>query len=439
MVAERANNESSSAQSGPPPSAQPLGGLLLVSLLFMLNATSFFTLNTGMDLYSFYTLDPVSAYPVPAVLSTLLNLIMAAVGYGLYCWLWRRRARFTGGRYGPFTRGAILSFAPVILAHAPAIALTVQGGKGTQIAVAGLMAGSLTVTHALRDPEMSLDPALARYWFIGALAAILTFLCLSFGGMLLLYSTEQVPESTNLLWKYEYEWADLGYPREEFHMRWRNALTAFTILGSGYVIMVLGGSMLGAILRWTREPQHVEQPPLPSTRYQDAPEWAVRLLDALESLSSFASSEAEYSAVFNGYEIDITGRQYERLIGGKDDLLQDVELIVDKVSGEVFLMNDGTWTWLDFRTRSSKAGIPSGPYALLCIYARHPGRRFTNRQLSALLKRQMTARDSLNIRDFIYQLQGREPRIPVRQDDAGSFLDDAVRVCLFDNRQSRTS
>ena len=37
-----------------------------------------------MDLYGFFTLDHVKAYPMPAVLSTLLNLAMAAVGYVSY-------------------------------------------------------------------------------------------------------------------------------------------------------------------------------------------------------------------------------------------------------------------------------------------------------------------------------------------------------------------
>ena len=67
-----------------------LGHLLLISLVFMLNLPLFFTLNTGMDLYGFFTLAPVKAYPLPAVLSTVLNLGMAALVYVSYRWLWHR-------------------------------------------------------------------------------------------------------------------------------------------------------------------------------------------------------------------------------------------------------------------------------------------------------------------------------------------------------------
>ena len=63
-----------STRAGPGGSDRPapwLGGLLV-----MLNLTLIFTGTTGMDLYGFYTLEPVAAQPLPLVLSTLLNLGM---------------------------------------------------------------------------------------------------------------------------------------------------------------------------------------------------------------------------------------------------------------------------------------------------------------------------------------------------------------------------
>ena len=150
-----------------------LGGLLFVSLLVMPNLYLFYCLNTGMDLYGFFTLEPVSAHPLPLVLSTLLSSGMAVAGYGFYRWLWRRQAWFTGGGWGPFSRGAVLMCAPVLLTYAPMIVLAHNGDKPSLIAVPGLMAAALCITHALRDPEMQLDPTLARHMFIGAIAWIL--------------------------------------------------------------------------------------------------------------------------------------------------------------------------------------------------------------------------------------------------------------------------
>ena len=414
------------------PDTAGLGGLLFVSLLVMPNLYLFYCLNTGMDLYGFFTLEPVSAYPLPLVLSTLLSSGMAVAGYGLYRWLWRRRAWFTGEGWGPFRRGAVLSCAPLLLTYAPMIALAHHGDKPSLIGIPGLMAGALCVTHALRDPEMKLDPTLARYWFIGALAFILVSLILTIGAMFMLYIVEQAPPSGNFLWEWEYEWADLGYPSEEYQQHQRAALVGFVLVGSGFLIVMVGGSMLGAILKWTQAPQYDAPRLPPSQRHPNAPAWVARVALQLESVGPSGPEEVDYVAVFGGYEIHITRRQYERLLADKDDLLQDFGLLVDRVAGGAFLRTGGTWTRLDFRIYRTSTGIRSGPFSLLCIYARHPGRRFTNGELRALVSPDLTDRLSVNVGDFISQLRRRSPRLPIEQDDDVSFLPDSVRVCLID-------
>ena len=412
-----------------------LGVLLFACLLVMPNLYLFYFLNTGMDLYGFFTLAPVSAYPLPLVLSTLLSSGMAVAGYGFYRWLRRRQAWFTGGGWGPFSRGAVLMCAPVLLTYAPMIVLAHNGDKPSLIAIPGMMAGSLCVAHALRDPEMKLDPSLARYMFIGAIAWILVALILTIGAMFLLYVVEKAPPSGNLIWTWEYEWADLGYPPEEYQQRRRSALVGFVLTGSGFLIVVVGGSMLGAILRWTRAAPYDAPRSPPSRQYLDAPAWVARLALQLESVGPSDPEDVDYVAVFGGYEIRITRRQYERLAADKDDLLQDFNLLVDRVAGDVFLRTGGTWTRQDFRIRDTSTGIRSGPFSLLSVYARHPGRRFTNGELRVMVSPDLTNRLSVNVGDFISQLRRRRPPLPIEQDDDTSFLPDSVRVCLLDQGQ----
>ncbi len=408
-----------------------LGVLLFVSLLVMPNLYLFYCLNTGMDLYGFFTLEPVSAHPLPLVLSTLLNSGMAVAGYGFYRWLWRRQAWFTGEGWGPFRRGAVFMCAPVLLTYAPMIVLAHSGDKPSLIAIPGLMAGSLCVIHALRDPEMKLDPSLARYFFIAALAWILVALILTIGAMFMLYVIEKAPPSGNLIWTWDYDWADLGYPPEEYQQHRRSALVGFVLTGSGFLIVVVGGSMLGAILRWTRAPQY-DAPRSPPSRYLDAPAWVARVALQLESAHPPGSEDVDYVAVISGHEIRITRRQYEGLVADKDHLLQDFGLLVDRVAGSAFLRTGETWTSLDFRIHDTSTGIRSGPFSLLCIYARHPGRRFTTGELRAIVSQDLTDRSSVNVGDFISQLRRRRPRLPVEQDNNVSFLPDSVRVCLID-------
>ena len=166
-----------------------------------------------------------------------------------------------GANLGSLQEGAILSTAPVLLGHAPAILLTSNGGKPTHIVVAVLMAGALTITHALKDAEMKVDPSYARFFFAAALSAILVFLCLAVVGMMVLHASEQMSAMGNMLWQWDYRWEDLGYPREDFDQLQRDALVCYTITGSTYMIVALGGSMLGAIMPWTRAIQDTRQSP----------------------------------------------------------------------------------------------------------------------------------------------------------------------------------
>ncbi len=416
-----------------------LGRLLLVSLLVMLNLPMTFTLITRTDPYGFFTLKSVAAYPLPLVLSTGLSSALALVGYVCYRWLQGRQWWFTGGHWSPLTRGAVLCAPPVLLAYLPIIVLSSHGWKPTHLALGAVIAGALTVIHALRDSEMSLDPAQARYWFICALGSILVFLVLCIGAMVVLYKVEQFPASGNMLWTWEYRWPELGYPPEEYDTWHRDGLLAFTAIGVAFMIAALGGSMLGSILKWTRSAEGggiARRTPATRQQNPDAPPWVARIARQIEALGPSTGNEAEYVAVFNGYEIEITGGQYQRLVGGKYDLLHDVDLLVDKAAGNVFLRTDGTWAKLDFRVRDKASAIRSGPFSLLCIYARSPGRRFANGELRTLLDRELDNHAELNVRDFVFQLQRRTPRLPVGRDATGSFLDETANVCFLDLRQS---
>ena len=432
--ADRGVSDTSASERAADSPSPWLGSLIFVSLLVMLNLPIFFTTITGMDLYGLFTFEPFSAPPWPLALSTLLSSSMAFAGLTCYRWLWRRQEWFTGGRWGPFARGAVLSGVPVALAYAPSIVLTSHGGKPGLIAVAGLMAGSLCVTHALKDAGAKLDPTLARYLFIGAIASILVFLLLSIGGMLVLYTTEQLPASGNLLWDWEYEWADLGYPREEFNQRQRDALVGFTLTGSGFMIIVLGGSMLGAILGRTR--RNAAGAPLDQVERPGAPEWAAAAMEQLGQDSASASMDAAYAASFSGYEVPLRREQYDLLVGREEALLSEADLLIDKVSGRVLKRTQGGWRRIHFRAGEAAESRRSGPFLLLCIYASHPGKRFTNRELRNLLQNDLPDRHSLNVTDFFNQLRKKRPALPVARDGDTTYLPESLKVCLLTNQRA---
>ena len=369
----------------------------------MLNLPAVLTATTGMDQYGFFTLEPVATRPWPLALSLALGTLSAGAGYLAYLLL-RKRAWFSNSRYEAYHRNAVIFGVPVAVAFLPAFFLTGYDNKPVVLGVAGIMAASLCITAALNDPKTRLDAGMARILFVVGAAIILLLTALAVSGMLVMYLIEHSPSGGNFFWTWEFAWSDLGYPAEEFNQRHRNGLLAFGIAGTCYMAVALGGSMLGAALRWTG-PGEEREPNTEQTASQD-------------SLS--------FVAVLNGDEAVISRSQYEDMLANKDDLLADTELLVDKASGNAFAKADGHWKKISFRGRRK------GPFLLLCVYARYPGRRFTAGELETLLEADLLGREGFNVSDIFAQLYKRAPLVPVHRDDDGSYIPETVKVCFLD-------
>ena len=389
----------------------------------MLNLPAFFIGFTGMDQYGFFTLDQGAVRPWPLALSLALSTLSAGVGWLAYKLL-QKRAWFCGNRYEIYQRNAVIFGVPVAIAFLPAFFLTGYGDKPLVLGVAGIMATALCLIAALNDREMRLDPAMARLWFPVFSGFILILLMLSVVGMLAMYFIEHSPSGGNFLWDWEFAWSDLGYQAEEFSQRRRNGLLAFGIAGTLYMTVALGGSLLGAVLIHTRSRPEEEDGYAAAESTLTPP--AEPLADWLEDGEETAQESPEFVVAMNGEETSISRSQYENLLAEKDILLPDTGLLVDKASGTAFSKNGGKWKKIPFRGRRK------GPFLLLCIYARYPGRRFTAGELEVMLRTDLEDRNGFNVSDFFAQLQKRTPLVPVQRDDGGSCIPDTVNVCFLD-------
>ena len=455
-------NNSASAAAPPAPW---LGRLLVISLLVMLNIPAVLTGVTGMDQYGFFTLEPVAARPWPLVLSIALSTLSAGAGY-LAFRLLQLRVWFSGNRYEAYHRNAVLFGVPVAIAFLPSFFLTCYDSKPVVLGVAGIMATSLCITAALSDPQTLIDQGTARILFVVGAAIILLLIILSVSGMLMMYFVEHSPSSGNFFWTWEFAWSDLGYPAEEYSRRHRSGLLAFGVAGICYMTVALGGSMLGAALRWAKpaeeagekpaeeanpaeeklapveEARPVEEKPVPvveearpaeereygHTAVEAALPHPVELsLDWLNAGGEASQESPVFVMVLNGEETLINLIQYESLLAGKDTLLPDTELLVDKASGTAFARNGVKFNKISFRGRRK------GPFSLLCIYARYPGRRFTTGELEVLLQAELPDREQVNASNVIAQLQKRAPLVTVMRDRDGSYLPETVNVCFLDH------
>ncbi len=380
-----------------------------------------------MDQYGFFTLEPVAARPYPLALSLALSTFSAGAGYLAYRLL-QRRAWFAGNRYEVYHRNAVIFGAPVAIAFLPAFFLTGYGNKPLVLGVAGIMAASLCLIAALNDRKMRLDPAMARLWFAVFTALILVLLTLSVSGMLVMYFVEHLPSGGNFFWTWEFSWSDLGYPAEEFSQRHRSGLLAYGIAGTCYMTVALGGSLLGAVLRWAKPGE--EEKAGHTAEEEAAPLPAERLQDWLDSGQATPEDQSAFLAALNGEVVaDISQIQYEELLANKEFLLPDARLLVDKASGTAFAKTGGKWKKIPFRGRRK------GPFLLLCVYARYPGKRFTPRELEVLLEAGREDREGFNVSDIFTQLRRKAPLIPVQRDSDGTFIPETVNVCFLDHQQ----
>ena len=407
---------------------------MLLSLLVLLNTPIFIALTTGMDQYGFFTMDAVARRPYPAVLSLAVNVSLAVLAYALYRFIWRWESAFIERGWEPIKRTGVAVGIPVFLAMVPSFLMCGTGGKPYYIVIGVLMTGSLCITSALRYPNLKVDPDLARFWFVTATGCILVLLALAITGMLFFYFIEQIPASSNFGWQLDYQWSDLGYGPEGFAQRQRDGLLVFGITGIGYMVLVLGGTMLVSIFNRASLAAFT---PARATVFE---EWGAEIREQLASECSKDGEDISCLAVFGGHEGYVSNAEYERLVRDKDSgLLSGADLLVDRVSGNVSVRTVGGWVNMDFRIGVQPGGRRSGPFSLLCIYARNPGRRFTIGELRSMLSRELgRSPGSLNVGDFIGQLQRRTPTLPVERDDAGSYIPETVRACLLEPHEDWT-
>ena len=211
----------------------------------------------------------------------------------------KKQTWYAGNRYGAFHRSALLFGVPIGIAFAPLFFLTGYNDKPTALALFGIMATGLCLTSALHDKETRLDPEMARIWFVACIAFILVFLTLCVAAMLVMYLVEQAPSSGNFFWSWDFTWSHLGYPAEEFSQRHRNGILAFTLAGSCYMTVAIGGSLLGAILAWSKtEPKRINA----SGPHADAPQDPSAIAEILDDEQAAPQDSPEFVVALNGEE-----------------------------------------------------------------------------------------------------------------------------------------
>ena len=427
-----------------------LGWLLLISLLVMLNTHLFITMTAGIDQYSFYAADSAAAQPYPpalaqqpypVLLTLILNVLLAFLAYGIYRLIWRH---FTTPRVSepdattrnPFKQNVMAVAIPVCIAMAPSFVLSYTSLKPYFIIVGALIAVVLGIVGALKDPDVTLDPATRGYWF--QVAAVATTVMMALAVVVTLFFQIIPPElpDGNILW--ELEWNP--YPLEEFRQKGREGMLLFGLASRAYMVVVLGGTLLATLHppRIGQRSQAPETGPLYGANLTvfeiptDNPkEWASEILRLLSQEVLGNEQSPAYLAVLSGQEQQLSAAQYTRLVDERSGFLNDVDILVDRAMGTAKHKTVSGLKRIGVHTNRGNA-----TFLTLCLYSRNPGHRFTISEIRNLLAKETGREAPPNIHYIISTLEKKGLPLEREPKEGVTYFRDDKNICFLDELET---
>ena len=439
-----------------------VGGLLLLSLIVMLNLPLAFPLWMGMDQYGLYTVDAIARVQhLPLALAAIIDTSLAFLGYYAYK---RLRARPDYPLYRDwraFYRHIFIIGVPVAIAKVPAFVLAFDALKPYFIVAGVLMVASLAIVALLRESDVVTSPGIAAAYSVTVILVTLTMVAMSIALLLVIFPMDLIPPTGNFLWEWRFDWSDIYYAREDFVHRARVALVFFGVSTCVYMAAVMGYAMLDAIYTQMKaatvppadsDADALRQESAQSIPLDSLPDWGVEVLERLEWRDGDAQ---DYYAVFDGEkEVGITAEQYNNLLLNKDSILSEADLLVNRATSDGFSKVEGHWERFTYRRRrETKSGL-SGTFSLLCIHARNPRHRFETDDLVRMLNEEIKGSGTNTVADLRNRLKERRfklrdgsevdavhcIRFEYDQENFTSFISEGVKVCyIYRNEKAGVS
>ena len=222
-----------------------------ITVFFLLSGNLLQAPAIRMDPYGFYTLTDFANTPIPYLLATLANMLIALIAGMMFDALWRWQYTSGRGFANGCYRAAWSAFPPLFFVYVCALLLF---GMGTWIflfLVFSVMGGVLMTVLVLRDREMTFDGWEKRLLLQVALGVILLLTALGGASILVVYmepSPYAIPDHT-ILRSWDIDFETLGYPPDELLERYRVAVVLSSMSILLYMLLVLGGLLLTTINR----------------------------------------------------------------------------------------------------------------------------------------------------------------------------------------------
>ena len=229
--------------------------LYFITVFFLISGNLLQAPAIRMDPFGFYTIADFANTPMPYLLSTIVNLLLALAAGLMFDFLWRWQYQSSNGFDNVYQRAAWTAFPPLIVVYIFTLLFSCLGTWIYLLLVFSIMGGTITAILAMQDKEMKFNIWEKRLLLQGAVGTILVLTAIGGAVTLILYlqpSPLAIPDHT-LLRSWEIDFTALGYSADELLERYRFGAVWSSLATIVYMVIVLGGCTLSTIYRLDAE------------------------------------------------------------------------------------------------------------------------------------------------------------------------------------------
>ncbi len=225
--------------------------LYFITVFFLLSGNLLQAPAIRMDPYGFYALADFANTPIPYLLASLANMVLALIAGLMFDVLWRWQYTSGRGFENVCHRAAWTTFPPLIFVYICTLLFCCMGTWVFLLLVFSVMGAIFMSVLVMRDERMEFSNWEKKLLLQVAFGGLLVLTALGGAAILILYlepSPLAIPDH-NILKSWVIDFEALGYSPDELLERYRIAAVLSTMSTLAYMLLVLGGILLATIYR----------------------------------------------------------------------------------------------------------------------------------------------------------------------------------------------
>ncbi len=251
--------------------------LYFITVFFLISGNLLQAPAIRMDPYGFYMIGDFANTPMPYLLATIVNLLLALAAGLMFDFLWRWQYRSSGGFANVYQRAAWTAFPPLIVVYAITLVFCSLGTWVYLLLVFSILGGTIMAILVIRDGTLKFTTWEKRLLMQGMVGAVLVLTAIGGAVTLILYlhpSPMAIPDHS-LIRSWDIDFAALGYSPDELMERYRFGAVLSSLATIAYMVIVLGGCALATVSRLkvddTNDPANFPQSTQPAAASQAMP------------------------------------------------------------------------------------------------------------------------------------------------------------------------